>query len=478
MIPLSYEGQKGADMMKQKNVPMKYYIVLLLFFLSIIMISCSKKKVKNYDEVISPDSIYQEIGNTQVIKVMNELAKISIYYPKIGQDEIDQKILEYVNSIMTDFEDEIKVKQKQSNTSFDYTPRLTIQYETYASYPNICSIKFRILEGMPWEDKKRDYIQTLCFQVDEGKSLNFDDIIQVAYQQDFYDQVIKQLETKEVYGKYLDEDMIESMVMDAVQNGLQFTLTNDNIILYFPRYDLLSGLSLSPTTSIAIASLSDKLSLDEQGKLYLERKIDRKKPMIALTFDDGPHDIYTARILDTLKECGGKATFFVLGKRVGSHSKILNRIVKEGSEIGNHSYSHPLLTTSSAEKIKQEISKTQDAIYKCTGFKPKLVRPTYGAVNQTVRAAIRYPMIEWSVDTEDWKSRNVDMIVKEAMRGAKDGAIILMHDIYPTTATAAEKVIKKLTKEGYQLVTISELFEYRGVGLSAGREYFSSKYSR
>lgn len=478
LIVKFHEGQKGADMMKQKNIPTKYYLVLLLFFLSIIIISCSKKNVKNYDEVISPDSIYQEIGNTQVIKEMNELAKISIYYPKIGQEVIDQKIIEYVNSIMTDFENEIKLKQEQSNISFDYTPRLTIQYETYASYPNICSIKFHILEGMPWEETKRDYIQTLCFQVDEGNSLKINDILSVAYQQDFYDQVIEQLETREVYGKYLDEDMIESMVMDAASDGLQFTLTKDNIILYFPRYDLLSGLSLSPTTSIAIASLSDKLSLDERGKLHNGRKIYSNKPMIALTFDDGPHDIYTARILDTLKECGGKATFFVLGKRVGSHSKILNRMLKEGSEIGNHSYSHPLLTTSTSEKIKQEISRTQEAIFQCTGFRPKLVRPTYGAVNQTVRTAIRYPMIEWSVDTEDWKSRNVDMIVKEAMKGAKDGAIILMHDIYPTTATAAQKVIQRLTKEGYQLVTISELFEYRGIGLSEGREYFSSKYSR
>nr|WP_295678005.1 polysaccharide deacetylase family protein [uncultured Lachnoclostridium sp.] len=465
-------------MNKQNGRTMKYFQLLLLFFLSIAMISCSKDNRKNHDEVISPDSIYQEIGNTQVIKEFNGITKISVYYPKIGDEVVDQKIMEYVNSIVTDFKNEVMLKQEQGEIAFDYTPRLAVQYENYASYPNIYSIKFRILEGMPWEEKKRDFVQTLCFQVEEGKNLRLEDIIATSFQQDFYDQVIHQLKTKEIYGKYLDEDMIQNLVMNAVQNGLQFTLTQDKITVYFPKYDLLSGLSLSPTTSIAITAISKNLCLDEQGKLLLGRKIDPDKPMIALTFDDGPHDIYTVRILDALKKYGGKATFFVLGQRVDNHSKVLNRMIKEGSEIGNHSYSHPLLTTSTVEKIKREIAKTQEAIIRCTGYTPKLVRPTYGAVNQTVRSAIHYPMIEWSVDTEDWKSRNVDMIVKEAMKGAKDGAIILMHDVYPTTATAAEKVIQKLTKEGYQLVTISELFEYRGTGLNAGKEYFSSKYSK
>lgn len=466
--------------MKKKNgwARKDFYFLLLLFLLCIGMISCSKKNRENHEKAASPDSIYQEIGNTHIIKEVNESIKLSVYYPKTGQEVVDQKIAEYVNSVITDFENEVKLKQEQGETSFDYKPRLNVQYETYASYPNIYSIKFRILKGMPWEEKKRDIVQTLCFQVEEGESLRLEDLIDTSSQQDFYNEVIKQLKTKEFYGKYLDEDMIQELVMDAAKDGLQFTLTKDNITLYFPRYDLLSGLSLSPTTSIAITTLSDNLCLDEHGKLLSRRKIDPEKPMIALTFDDGPHDIYTARILDALKKYGGKATFFVLGQRVERHSKILNRMIKEGSEIGNHSYSHPLLTTASVEKIKQEIARTQKAVLQCTGYTPKLVRPTYGAVNQTVRAAINYPMIEWSVDTQDWKSRNVDMIVKEAMKGAKDGAIILMHDVYLTTAIAAEKVIQKLTKEGYQLVTISEMFEYRGTGLNAGREYFSSKYSR
>ena len=465
-------------MKKQNYMTMKYFHLLLLFFLSVGLSSCSKENVNNYGEVTSPDSINQEIGNTQVIKEYNGVTKISVYYPIMGQEVVDQKIKEYVNSIVTDFKNEVKLKQEQGETSFDYDPRLTIQYETYESYPNIYSIKFHVLEGMPWEEKKRDYVQTLCFQVEEGRRLELEDIIEVGSQKNFYDQVINQLKTKEVYGKYLDEDMIQSLVMEAVQDGLQFTLTKDNITLYFKKFDLLSGLSLSPTTSFSITTITDILCLDEQGKLLLARKIDPEKPMIALTFDDGPHDIYTARILDALKKYGGKATFFVLGQRVGSHSKILNRMIEEGNEIGNHSYSHPLLTTSTVEKIKREIAKTQEAVFRSTGFTPKLVRPTYGAVNQTVRATIHYPMIRWSVDTEDWKSKNVDKIVKEAMKGAKDGAIILMHDVYPTTAKAAEKIIQKLTKQGYQLVTISEMFKYRGNGLKAGKEYFSSKYSR
>ena len=470
-------GRKGTDMSKEQGRARKCFQVLLLFFLSFIMMGCSKKEENIGEEALAPDSIYQEVGSTQVLKEQNGVAKISVYYPKLGQKEVDQKVADFVNSIVSDFKKEVNEK-KQLSEEFDYTPRLTVLYETYASYPNICSIKFRILEGVPWEEKKRDDIKTLCFQVEEGKNLTIDDLLSENAKEEFYEKIMTQLKEKEVYGNYLDQDMINQMVSASAENGLQFTLTKDDITIYFPRYDLMSGLSFSPTTSLAIETFSNSFCLDDNGKLFKGKKIDPKKPMIALTFDDGPHDIYTARILDALKKCGGRATFFVLGQRVGTHSEILNRMLEEGSEIGNHSYSHPLLTTSTTEKIKKEISKTQDAIYKVTGYTPKLVRPTYGAVNQMVRSAINYPMIEWSVDTEDWKSRNVDMIVKEAMKGAKDGAIILMHDVYPTTATAAEKVIAKLTKEGYQLVTISELFEYRGNGLNAGREYFSSKYSK
>jgi peptidoglycan/xylan/chitin deacetylase (PgdA/CDA1 family) len=133
-------------------------------------------------------------------------------------------------------------------------------------------------------------------------------------------------------------------------------------------------------------------------------------------------------------------------------------MLQEGNEIGNHSWDHPQLTRLSKNKIEDQIEKTQDAVKKATGVVPNLVRPPYGAINHNVREYMEDMKVSlWDVDPEDWKERNEKKIVNKVMSKAKDGRIILMHDIYQTSAQAAGKIIKQLHDQGYQLVTISEL---------------------
>lgn len=196
---------------------------------------------------------------------------------------------------------------------------------------------------------------------------------------------------------------------------------------------------------------------------------DPNKPMVALTFDDGPGP-YTDRILSCLESHGAKATFFVVGNRLNTYSAQLKREAEMGMEIGCHTWSHANLTTLSAGGVSGEVTRTNELVRSLTGICPVTVRPPYGSHNATVRSAAGAPLILWSIDTLDWKTRNANSTYNAVLDNVKDGDIILMHDIHSPTADAVELIVPALIERGYQLVTVSELAQYRG-GLVNGQTY-------
>ncbi len=180
--------------------------------------------------------------------------------------------------------------------------------------------------------------------------------------------------------------------------------------------------------------------------------------MVALTFDDGP-SIYTPKILDTLEKYGAKATFFVVGNRIANYSDTLLKAHNLGMEIGNHSYTHPNLTKLSHSQILEQKNNTENAIIAVTGQGSKVMRPPYGRRDNKVLSAYNMPAILWSIDTLDWKTKNAQATVQAVMDNVKDGDIILMHDLYSSTAEALEILVPKLIDEGFSLVTVSQLAE-------------------
>ena len=194
-------------------------------------------------------------------------------------------------------------------------------------------------------------------------------------------------------------------------------------------------------------------------------------PKIALTFDDGPHGTHTDAILKTLRKHGAKATFFMLGTQVDMYPSIAARVAAAGHEIGSHTYIHPNLSKVGAARVQSELSKTNAAILRATGKKPTLLRPPYGSHTATVRKMAGVPLVLWNVDTVDWQSKNADAIVRHVLENARDGAIILLHDIYGSTAEAVEKLVPALRLQGFQLVTVSELAAAKGKTLSPGNAY-------
>jgi peptidoglycan/xylan/chitin deacetylase (PgdA/CDA1 family) len=182
---------------------------------------------------------------------------------------------------------------------------------------------------------------------------------------------------------------------------------------------------------------------------------------IAITFDDGPHPALTPRLLDMLKDRGVKATFYVIGKNVALYPEIMKRIVAEGHEIGNHSYTHPALTKCSADKITEEITKTNQAILQACGVKPTTMRPPYGATNASINKRLNdefgFAVIMWSVDPQDWKIRKASHVSSHILQNTKSGAIVLAHDIHPSTIDAMPAALDGLLSKGHQFVTVSEL---------------------
>lgn len=209
------------------------------------------------------------------------------------------------------------------------------------------------------------------------------------------------------------------------------------------------------------------------SKTVISTNIDPKGKMIALTYDDGPSNLITNRVLDFLEKYGAKATFFVVGSRIDAHHEPLQRAVKLGCEIGNHTFGHVDLPSYEKEEIIAEISKTNNLVKKYTGVTPKLARAPGGSTDPNSRKAVGMPFIYWSIDTRDWETRNPALIIAHVKNEACDGSIILMHDIYEATAEATQTIVPWLINEGYQLVTVSELMRYRGIKLQKGVTYYN-----
>ena len=196
----------------------------------------------------------------------------------------------------------------------------------------------------------------------------------------------------------------------------------------------------------------------------------QKRPMIALTFDDGPGE-YTETLLDTVEKYNIHVTFFMLGQNVEGRESTVQRMVQLGCEIGNHTWDHPsqTLPNMDLDSVVQEFQKTDDELVKACGQAATVCRAPYGSITEEQMAAVGKPFFMWSTDSLDWKLMDADADYNEIMNSdLSDGSIILMHDIHePSVKCATEKLIPELVNEGYKLVTVSELAAAKDVTLQS-----------
>ena len=286
-----------------------------------------------------------------------------------------------------------------------------------------------------------NYVKTYFFDINNNNFLNINDIVD--------NNSIYQIKNN------LVKENINIHYLDNYINKLPFFIDNDlNIYIN----------SNNKTIRKNYSNIDYKIDLNiknnyaKVNSYKINNKVlDINKKYIALTFDDGP-SIYTKEIIDTLKKHEVNATFFILGNKVKPYQELLNQSLNNGNILGNHSYNHKWLIKLNEDELNNQIIKTNEEIKLYTGFTPTLLRPTYGSVNNKVKH-LNMDIVLWTVDTMDWKYRNVSTIVSRATKKLKDGDIILMHDIYKTSALAVDKIITEIKKQGFELVTIPELKE-------------------
>lgn len=215
-----------------------------------------------------------------------------------------------------------------------------------------------------------------------------------------------------------------------------------------------------------------KCSFDKEGVLQStqDSNVDPSRPMVALTFDDGPGQ-RTGELLETLAANHAHATFFMQGKNVSRYQNEVKRMKEIGCELGSHSFDHPDLSKMDATGIRDQIDRTNQNLKDAAGLAASVLRPPYGAIGSTLKSVAGMPLILWNIDTLDWKTRNAQTTIDNVMEKAKDGDIILMHDIHTESVDAAIVLIPKLIEKGFQLVTVSEMAAAKGIRMQNGEKY-------
>lgn len=295
----------------------------------------------------------------------------------------------------------------------------------------------------------------------EVVSLNYD----ISYPFFSNDDIDNYISSYLNYDSYIDGNVI--IDYDIYDNDNLYYLT---FYKYFWNDNVVSDGSDSFVIDTSNNSVSRINKTNYEYDVVINRKIDKSKKMIALTFDDGPN-YNTSKVIDVLNKYDIKATFFVLGSRTINNKDILKKMADSGMEIGNHTYNHLLLTKYDENKIRSEIEDTSEVIYSATKKRTKLLRPSYGSVNNKIKKVANMPIIIWDIDTLDWKYHNSKRITSRVVNKVRDGDIILMHDIYSASLNALSNIIPILQDNGYEFVTIDELFYYKGISLENGKVY-------
>lgn len=276
---------------------------------------------------------------------------------------------------------------------------------------------------------------------------------------------------------YVDNYLSERINTIILDNGdlfidYDYDIKDNNIFIKF--YEYVTKLN---TIKENIYEINYDYELDNiiKKRVFEEDNYDilnytKSDKLVAFTFDDGP-SYNTIKIVNTLVKYDSKATFFLVGNQVEKYAKTMDVLVKNGMDIGNHTYSHKELTKLRDKEILKEIDLTNEVIYNKTGIKPMFLRPSYGAMNKRIKKLSTMPIIIWNIDTLDWKYHNSNKIKDKILKYVSDGDIILMHDTYVATLNAVEMVIPELKKQGYKIVSVSELFKYKGVKPKLGIGY-------
>ena len=400
-----------------KNYLIYFVSILFLFIFLFFSIRMFEKK-----EHILELKAYEKLKEYENISINEE--SINISYPKFNYRVLDEKIEKFIGGY-----------KDKSNVSIEYSINIskpiitmffTVREENSVSFNNInYSIRDNKFVG-------NEYL--IDFNVLGSEIL---DVVKKKYSTYIYEKIL--------------EDNFKSTYVNITENGM---------FLYF-----------SPSIFEGVEHSVYVFFKSEESEVVNEIKYDK---VIAFTFDDGPSS-YTEEIVDALILNDSKATFFELGNRMKYNQDIVREIYNKGMEVASHTYAHKNLNKLGESEIDEEVNSTNILFNEITGANIPYVRPPYGNANEKVKSRISVPLINWSVDTNDWLYRDSEKVYNHILENVQDGDIVLMHDIYPETLEAVKKVLPVLRERGFKVTTVSELAHEKGRVLEPGKLYRSFK---
>jgi len=440
-------------------------ILLILFILSTIILYNIEKNTYTFP-------IYSKNLNLEGVEIQSILeynpTYISVHYPTIDSQKINKIIYNMIMKKINTFKTQISGKTYETER-----PELNITFDTYRYKLKLISFKFNIYQMIPGQEKEDNTVETIVFDLTNEKQVSLESL--------FVGNDYLNVLSEKTYNSFINVDIywnnfnfLKQKLKPDQNNFSNFILTNDYLELIFNEGQIVNK---------TLGTLTEKIPIEEL-KIYmnpniLEEKITKQeteitnpekvvipqenleklkgKKLVALTYDDGPNKKYTPELLDVLKEEDAKATFFILGTNAEYYPEILQRIVAEGNQIGNHSYDHKQFITLSSTKIQSEINQTNSILNEITGITPTVIRTPYGEVTNKIKATVNMPIILWDIDTLDWKTTSADKVYNSIISKVQDGDIILMHDTFPVCVQATKMTIEKLKSEGYVFVTVDTL---------------------
>lgn len=313
-----------------------------------------------------------------------------------------------------------------------------------------------------------------------GKSNDYTTVLFKFYNKDNLENVEtlifnknKRISLQELF----DIDKLKSTIESYENNKEKLTDANINILFndksttfYIRENEKLKNLEIVNNELTEAAKIS--LNLDES--YHKEHTIQKETKLVAFTFDDGPSK-YTLDIANILEEYNASATFFEVGYNIKAHPEITKELSERGFEIANHTTDHSKLTKLTEAKYLSKINDNNALFKELTGKDMPYLRPPYGSYNDKIKAKAGVPIVTWSLDTRDWESRNKDKVIEMVINNIKEGDIILFHDLYESTRDAVKELMPLLKEQGYQAVSVGELFKSKGITLEAGTSY---RYAR
>ena len=450
---------------RYKSLAILSSIVCLITILLVILF-----KTLNFNSLFNNEfkikNSKKEIGTIQTIEGEKNLKSYELKYPLFKSEKLNSSISSYLKEKVKDFLNENE-KEKA---------KLQCDYNSFSfNENNGVSVCFKFLTST--KKQKKETVKTMVFC--HGKQLEVNNIFIKDNTKKIMATIKSEMQNNKEYTNIIKKEKI--ILDEKFQNDINFL---NNFIIKKDSIEFLfnSGVIFPEKYGVISVDVENNLlkenfvknfiNINPFDSLIKEKDLEkRKKPLIALTFDDGPNKEITDIILDELEKNDAKATFFVIGKEAKQNPEILKREIASGHEIANHTWSHKTLTKLNEKSIESEIEKTDDFIEETVNFRPKILRAPGGSINNRIKKIVNKPFIYWSIDTKDWKTNDEEKTIDSVLKNASDGDIILMHDRVKSTAEAVKTIIPELINRGFCLVTVSEMFQLKNIPLEKGKQY-------